>query len=109
MNRITATELAEWQVAKRNFTLLDVRRSAVRTQNAANIIGGQWLDPEQLLSWKDSIARDKPVVVYCAHGHEIGQGIAGTLAAMGLDARYLIDGFSGWQTAGMPVVASSAI
>ena len=107
MNRITATELAEWQVAARNFTLLDVRRSAVRTQNAADIAGSQWLDPELLLSWKDSIARDKPVVAYCAHGHEISQGIAGTLHAMGLDARYLIDGFSGWQAAGRPVVANT--
>ncbi|MNG25365.1 Thiosulfate sulfurtransferase GlpE [compost metagenome] len=55
-----------------------------------------------MFSWKDSVPRDRPVVLYCAHGHELSQGIAATLAAMGLDARYLIDGFAGWRDAGRP-------
>ncbi|WP_044874502.1 rhodanese-like domain-containing protein [Pseudomonas sp. LFM046] len=102
MSRITRCELAEWQAAGRAFTLLDVRRAGVRTDDGLDIAGSRWLDPEAVFSWKDSVPRDRPVVLYCAHGHEISQGIAGTLEAMGLDARYLIDGFSGWQEAGHP-------
>lgn len=102
MNRITRCELAEWQAAARRFTLLDVRRAGVRTTDAAEIPGACWLDPEQVFTWKDSVPRDRPVVLYCAHGHEISQGIAATLHAMGLDARYLIDGFAGWREAGRP-------
>ncbi|MDH4563928.1 rhodanese-like domain-containing protein [Pseudomonas sp. BN411] len=102
MDRISICELAEWQASARSFSLLDVRRASVRSADAAEIPGARWLDPEAVFTWKDSIPRDRPVVLYCAHGHEISQGIAATLAAMGLDARYLIDGFTGWREAGRP-------
>ncbi|MDA7087509.1 rhodanese-like domain-containing protein [Pseudomonas sp. SA3-5] len=102
MNRISLCELAEWQVAGRQFTLLDVRRASARQADAATIGGAQWFEPEAVLSWKDQVPRDRPVILFCAQGHEISQGIAATLMAMGLDARYLIDGFAGWQRAGQP-------
>lgn len=102
MNRISICELAEWQAAERAFNLLDVRRTGARLADAADIPGAHWRDPEQLFNWKDQVPRDRPVIVYCAKGHEISQGIAATLAAMGLDARYLIDGFAGWRSAGLP-------
>jgi rhodanese-related sulfurtransferase len=95
-------ELAQWQAAGQRFTLLDVRRAAVRLADAAQIPGAQWRDPEALFTWKDQVPRDRPVVLYCAQGHEISQGSAATLQAMGLDARYLIDGFAGWRSAGQP-------
>jgi rhodanese-related sulfurtransferase len=44
------------------------------------------------------------VVFVCAHGHELSQGAAATLSAMGLDARYLVDGFTGWRDSGRPTV-----
>ncbi|RJG13964.1 sulfurtransferase [Pseudomonas cavernicola] len=100
MSRISICELAEWQATGRLFTLLDVRRASVRLADAAEIPGAQWLDPESVFTWKDQIPRDRPVMLYCAQGHEISQGIAATLYAMGLDARYLIDGFAGWRSAG---------
>lgn len=102
MSRISICELAEWQAAGRLFSLLDVRRASVRLADAAQIPGAQWFDPEALFSWKDRIPRDRPVILYCAKGHEISQGAAATLYAVGLDARYLIDGFSGWHGAGQP-------
>jgi rhodanese-related sulfurtransferase len=107
MDRITLVELDEWQRARRGFTLLDVRRARVRAADAADIAGTEWRDPEGLFTWKDEIARDRPVVVVCAHGHELSQGTAATLRAMGLDARYLIDGYSGWRDSGRPVVPLS--
>lgn len=100
MSRISICELAEWQAASRQFSLLDVRRAAVRQADAAAIPGAQWRDPEGLFTWKDQVPRDRPVILYCAQGHEISQGIAATLMVMGLDARYLIDGFTGWRAAG---------
>ena len=103
MDRISPHELAEWQSAHRTFTLLDVRRKAVRAADAADLPNARWLDPEQLFAWKDDVARDRPAIVYCAKGHEISQGIAATLCALGLDARFLVDGFAGWRAAQMPV------
>ncbi len=107
MSRISICELAEWQAAGRLFTLLDVRRASVRLADAARISGAQWLDPESVFTWKDQIPRDRPVILYCAQGHEISQGIAATLSALGLDARYLIDGFAGWRDAGQPTQSLS--
>ena len=103
MDRISSHELSEWQSADRTFTLLDVRRAAVRASDGAALAGARWLDPEKVLAWKDDIPRDRPAVLYCAQGHEIGQGIAATLRALGLDARYLVDGYAGWRAAQMPV------
>ena len=104
MDRISSCELAEWRAAGRSFTLIDVRRARVRVVDGAQIPGSLWRDPEQLFSWKDSVPRDRPAVLVCAQGHELSQGAAATLRAMGLDARALIDGFAGWQAAGRDTV-----
>ena len=78
MDRITLCELEEWQRAGRAFTLLDVRRARVRQADGADIPG--------------------------AHGHELGQGAAATLRAMGLDARHLVDGYAAWAASGRAVL-----
>jgi len=109
MERITMVELEEWQRAQRTFTLLDVRRAKVRAADGADIAGTEWRSPDGLFTWKDEIPRDRPVVVVCAHGHEISQGAAATLRAMGLDARFLVDGFAGWRNSGRPVVATGQV
>jgi thiosulfate sulfurtransferase len=103
MDKITAAELEEWQRSGRAFSLLDVRRAKVRASDGAALPASQWLDPEQLFTWKDEVPRDRPAILVCAHGHEISQGCAATLRAMGLDARALIDGFTGWRDSGRPV------
>ena len=103
MDRISICELAEGQAAGRRFTLIDVRREAARQADGAQIDGAQWLPPEDLFHWKDAVARDRPAVLFCAHGHELSQGAAATLRTMGLDARYLIDGFAGWRAAAQAV------
>ncbi len=100
MDKITICELEEWQRAQRAFSLLDVRRQQVRLAHGADIAGSRWLPPDELFTWKDEVPRDRPAVIVCAHGHELSQGAAATLRAMGLDARYLIDGFSGWRDSG---------
>jgi rhodanese-related sulfurtransferase len=106
MERITIVELEEWQRAQRTFTLLDVRRAKVRAADGSDIAGTEWRSPDGLFTWKDEIPRDRPVVVVCAHGHEISQGVAATLRAMGLDARFLVDGFAGWRNSGRRVVVT---
>jgi len=104
MEKITISELEEWQRASRAFTLLDIRRAKVRQADGADIQGSRWLSPDGLFTWKDEVARDRPVVFVCAHGHELSQGAAATLRAMGLDARYLVDGFTGWRDGGRAIV-----
>ncbi len=104
MNQIIPTELALWQSTGFAHALLDVRRSSARQSNGADITGATWLDPALWLDWKDKVPAATPVVVYCAHGHEISQGLAAALCAMGVDARTLVGGMSAWQAAGLPVL-----
>ena len=60
-------------------------------RDAADLPNAMWLDPEQVFAWKDEIPRDRPAVVYCARVTRSARGAA-TLCALGLDARYLVDG-----------------
>ncbi len=104
MNHITSQELALWQAHGMAFELLDVRRAGVRAEHGAQIAGALWHDPAAWLDWKDSVGTQRPAVLYCAKGHEIGQGLTAALCALGVDARYLIGGMQGWLNEGRPTV-----
>jgi thiosulfate sulfurtransferase len=108
MSHITVNELALWRRAGFAFRLLDVRRAHARAADGSDIEGGTWLDPALWLDWKDQVAamapQGAPVVVYCAHGHEISQGLTAALRAMDIDARQLDGGISAWKAAQQPVV-----
>lgn len=105
MDAITPTELARLQTQGQAFTLLDVRRDIARQRDGTQIAHAQWCNPALWLDWKDTVPKDKPVVLYCAHGHEIGQGLTTVLRVMGLDARYLEGGIAAWQAAGLATEA----
>jgi thiosulfate sulfurtransferase len=108
MNTLTIAELALWQSAHFSFTLLDVRRARKRHAEGDEIAGGRWLDPALWLDWKDEFeAAPQPVVIYCAQGHEISQGLTAALRAMGADARHLDGGIEAWRGAGHAVVQLS--
>jgi thiosulfate sulfurtransferase len=114
MSTLTVAELALWQSGQSGqpanfpFTLLDVRRAQKRRAEGDDIAGGRWLDPALWLDWKDEFEGAKqPVVLYCAYGHEISQGLAAALRAMGADARHLEGGIEAWRQAGHAVVRAS--
>lgn len=103
MSLITIPELALWQRGGFGFNLLDVRRGAKRDADGDEIAGGQWRDPAAWLEWKDDVPKDRPAVVYCAYGHEISQGLAAALRALGVDARHLVGGIDAWRRAQQPI------
>lgn len=103
MATISSQELSQRMANPVAFTLLDVRRKqALQGAGHRVLPGAQWLDPALWLDWKDSVPSDKPVVLYCAHGHEISQGLTTVLSVMGLDAVSLEGGFDAWVGAGQP-------
>jgi Fe-Mn family superoxide dismutase len=59
-------------------------------------------------SWARDVPRDKEIVVYCIHGHEVGRATALRLRAQGVRARFLRGGIDAWQAAGRPVGAKGA-
>jgi Fe-Mn family superoxide dismutase len=94
----TADEAAE-------ATLLDVRRAGVFANASTMIPGARWCDPATVADWARELPADRPVVVYCVYGHEVGRSTAIRLQAAGVNARYLGGGIDGWQKAGRPVAA----
>jgi rhodanese-related sulfurtransferase len=104
MSSMTTAELALWQRGGFAHTLLDTRRAEKRRNEGDQIAGSEWLDPARWLDWKDRFANaPTPVVVYCAYGHEISQGLTAALRALGADARHLDGGIEAWRKAGLPV------
>jgi superoxide dismutase, Fe-Mn family len=83
--------------------VLDVRRLGMFEQADAVIPGARWHDPAEVAAWAGSLAPDKPVVVYCVYGHEVGRSTAMRLRACGVDARFLRGGIDGWKASGRPL------
>jgi rhodanese-related sulfurtransferase len=103
MQSISVLDLAQQLEHGTSIRLLDVRRAKALTDSGVQIAGAQWKNPALWLDWKDDIAHDRPIVVYCAYGHEISQGLTATLQAMGADARHLEGGISEWLAQGKAV------
>ena len=99
---ITPIELKQRLAAFPPPTLVDVRRQPAFEQDPAIIPGALRRLPEAVHAWADAIEPWRPVVVYCVHGHEVGQGASAALRARGLDARYLAGGIEGWRAEGHP-------
>jgi len=103
MQSISVYELAHQLEQGNPLRLLDVRRVQALVASGVQIPGAQWKNPALWLDWKDDIAHDVPIVVYCAHGHEISQGLTATLQAMGAKACHLEGGIAAWQAQGQAV------
>ena len=76
--------------------LVDVRRQAAFAAAPTIIASAFHRPPDEIERWRADLPRERLVVVYCVHGHEVSQGAAAALRAGGVDARYLEDGIEGW-------------
>jgi len=83
-------------------TVVDVRRPADFAKSGELIVSAFHRDPEKVEQWRKDLSSGRQVVVHCAHGHEVSQGVAAALRAAGFDALYLQDGIAGWIAQGLP-------
>jgi rhodanese-related sulfurtransferase len=88
-------------------TLLDVRRQPAFDADPRLIPGAVWKDPEQVGAWVAELNQDRPVVVYCVHGHEVSRGVVDRLRGLGIEAALLAGGIEAWKAAGGPVTVAS--
>lgn len=100
MTSISPENLAAVLQGPNPVVVLDVRREQARHASGLEIPGAAWRNPAHWLDWKDEFADSPHVVVYCAHGQEISQGLTATLRAMGANASYLTGGLAAWHAEG---------
>jgi rhodanese-related sulfurtransferase len=84
--------------------MIDVRRPPAYDKSEEVIAGALRLPPEEVAAAVAHLPRERAVVTYCVHGHEVSQNAARTLRAAGLDATYLEGGIEGWRAAGLPTM-----
>ncbi|AMO25369.1 sulfurtransferase/chromate resistance protein [Ramlibacter solisilvae] len=83
--------------------VLDVRRDERFAESDRMAPRAQRCAPQDLARLaREHAARE--VVVYCVHGHEVGQDAAAQLNAAGWRARWLEGGFEGLVAAGLPTL-----
>jgi rhodanese-related sulfurtransferase len=84
--------------------LVDVRRAAAFASDPFMLPAAMRGAPEDLSAWADTLSPDRPIVVYCVHGHEVSQRAAAELRERGREASYLEGGIEAWKDAGAPAM-----
>ena len=102
---VSPSQLARSLAVSNAPLVLDVRRVKAFDEDTATIPGAIRALPEAISAWMPQLARGRPLVVYCVHGHEVSQSAALTLVAAGFDARFLEGGITGWRESHLPVLA----
>lgn len=88
--------------------LLDVRRADVFAASPVRIATALWRDHMAVDEWQPGLPASRPVVVYCAHGHNVSEIAAARLTAAGADVAVLDGGLEAWIAVGGPTVALNA-
>jgi rhodanese-related sulfurtransferase len=82
--------------------VIDVRRPAAFAAAPTIIASALYRPPDEIERWRAELPRDRAVIVYCVHGHEVSQQAATALRAVGINARYLEGGIEGWIARKLP-------
>jgi rhodanese-related sulfurtransferase len=79
--------------------IVDVRRAAVFADAGRRIAGAHWRDHRKAAGWAREFP-DRPIVVYCVHGHNVSEIAAAILRHEGRDVMVLEGGLEAYESAG---------
>lgn len=105
---ISSQDLIRLVGTERCPLIVDVRREAVFAAAPTRIAGALWRDHMQVGEWLPRLPVGRPIVVYCAHGHNVSEIAVAKLLAAGADAAMLEGGMDAWVAVDGPVVAREA-
>ena len=104
---LTCAALHTLIVDQAEIAVLDVRRRPAFEAEPRVIPGAVWRKPEEVEIWADALNRNRSVVVYCVHGHEVSKAVVDRLRTLGFEAALLEGGIEAWKASGAPVTNSS--
>ena len=87
--------------------IFDVRRREAFEAADSAIAGAEWRDHRETADWGLQLLKSADVLVYCVHGHQVSQGAAAQLRAMGVNARYLEGGIEAFVAVGGTTIAKT--
>jgi rhodanese-related sulfurtransferase len=99
---ISPTELYRYLGTPKAPLLIDVRRAPAFDSDNERIISAARKLPDDVASWTSALPKERAVVAYCVHGHEVSQGVASALKNAGFQAAYLEGGIAGWKDRKLP-------
>src|SRR6185436_2342554 len=99
VSNVSPVELQHELVSEAPPVVVDVRVRAAFLQSDSFIAGALRRPPDSTSEWAESLP-DRPIVVYCEKGGDVGEGAARQLAARGRPARFLVGGVRGWMEGG---------
>ncbi len=108
-NAISARELIARIGTRDCPAIFDVCRAAYCAQAQDVIPTAKWRDHMAAATWGQDLPKDREVVVYCVHGHNVSQLAASLLRSLGVRSRVLDTGVEGYRAAGGPMLRKDAI
>ena len=105
---VTAPTLCSLAGSARWPQIVDVRKAPAWSTSPHRIAGALRCAPDAIDTVRAGLDVTRPVICVCVHGHEVSQGAAARLRALGLDARFLEGGIEAWLAAGGPWRAAAA-
>jgi rhodanese-related sulfurtransferase len=100
---ITSERLHQFYSDGRPPLVIDVRREAAYAAATDALPKAIRRMPEEVAAWAGDLELARPIVVYCVHGHEVGQEAAAALRLRGYPAVHLEGGIEGWRAEGRPL------
>ena len=105
---IAAAQLAACLGNRNAPLILDVRKARAFDAGERMIAGALRVAPDAVPAVAPALPRERQIVVYCVHGHQVSQGAAQQLREAGFNARFLEGGIEHWQQGGLPLMGKLA-
>ncbi len=97
MSRTLNSEELKSLISSDSIQLIDVRRKEDKDESTDSILDAPWYDPTQITYWKNSLDKEKEIIIYCVKGGGVSNSVLDTLTENNLKARYLEGGIEAWK------------
>lgn len=87
--------------------IIDARREDAFEADDRVLPTAVWRNHRAIDAWAPTLPPGR-CIVYCAHGHQISQGVTADLQSRGYAAAALEGGIAAWRAAGLPTVRKTA-
>jgi rhodanese-related sulfurtransferase len=109
LHAMTPADLIRRIGSPRAPLIFDVRREKPFGESDRVIAGARWRNHLDSEDWGRALPKDRSIVVYCVHGHQVSQAACTVLRRLGLDAHFLEGGFEDFKAAGGPTLLKAAL